>query len=99
MCALDILSAQVAAMLAMGADGVVLGTRLVATPESTLADAKKVSLRWVVLLSSQSGVPLKHAQHPICLLAKCAHKRGTAPAASCSRREARSMRFYTILVL
>lgn len=38
-------------MLAMGADGVVLGTRLVATPESTLADAKKVRMQGVVLLS------------------------------------------------
>ena len=32
-------------MLAMGADGVVLGTRLVATPESMLADVKKVCLK------------------------------------------------------
>ncbi|KAK9843522.1 hypothetical protein WJX81_007061 [Elliptochloris bilobata] len=32
---------QVAAVLALGADGAVLGTRLVATPESTLVDAKK----------------------------------------------------------
>ena len=35
-------------MLAMGADGVVLGTRLVATPEATLADAKKVRLQQIV---------------------------------------------------
>jgi len=37
-------TAQVAAVLAAGADGAVLGTRLCATPESTLSDAKKVRM-------------------------------------------------------
>ena len=83
--------AQVAAMLAMGADGVVLGTRLVATPESTLADAKKVCLTQVVLLSSRAASPLLHAGE--LSTAKGARKSGTAPAAFRSWREARSKRF------
>ena len=82
------IGSQVAAMLAMGADGVVLGTRLVPTPESTLADAKKVRSRRAALLPSWSACPfcLPVIQRPP---GKLTCKCGATPAAPCIRREAR----------
>lgn len=53
----NVLRMQVAAVLALGADGAVLGTRLAATPESTIADAKKVR---------QSSSGLQASGYPCC---------------------------------